>query len=388
MNASTECVLCGGPCREFLRRDGVPVQQNFLFRTQEDAVNAARGDLQFVVCGRCGFVFNAAFDAARVPYGAEYENAQTCSPAFRVYLDGVIRHIIELAGSRSGHIVEVGCGQADLLRRLLSEPGSMHTATGFDPSYRGPDSDLDGRLRVERRYFGPESAVRADTVVCRHVIEHVSRPLELLRQIAAAMEGSPGARFFCETPCVEWIFRNDVFWDFFYEHCSLFTAGSIRTALELSGFAVERVRHAFSGQYLWADAAAAPARAPRLDPGGIPDLALAFGEREKELKSKWSGSLEALAGKGKIAVWGAGAKGVTFANLIDPRRRHLECVVDVNPAKQGTFVAGTGHPIVDPRQLPKLGVSTAIVMNPNYIAENRRLTQEAGFELELIPANE
>ena len=93
MSVAAECVICGGGCTEFLRRDGVPVQQNFLFPTRQEAVDAARGDLRFVVCERCGFIFNAAFDPALVPYGENYENDQTCSEAFRAYVDGIIRHL-------------------------------------------------------------------------------------------------------------------------------------------------------------------------------------------------------------------------------------------------------------------------------------------------------
>jgi len=386
VSVAAECVICGGGCTEFLRRDGVPVQQNFLFPTRQEAVDAARGDLRFVVCERCGFIFNAAFDPALVPYGENYENDQTCSEAFRAYVDGIIRHLFAKIGPRSGHIVEVGCGQAGFLKQLLAEVSALHTATGFDPSYRGPESSLDGRLRVERRYYGRDCAVPADLVISRHVIEHVPRPLDFLAQIAASMETSPGAHFFCETPDVEWILRNEVFWDFFYEHCSLFTAQSSRTAFQLSGFEVQQVQYAFGGQYLWVDAAAGAGVTTHYEAGSIPSLAHAFGVRERQLKHRWTELLEAVSHKGKVAVWGAGAKGVTFVNLIDPLGSRVDCVVDLNPSKQGSFIAGTGHPIVDPRQLPDRGVRTAIVMNPNYIEENERLVRKARFELEFIPA--
>jgi hypothetical protein len=70
-----------------------------------------------------------------------------------------------------------------------------------------------------------------------------------------------------------------------------------------------------------------------------------------------------------IAIWGAGAKGVTFANLIDPQSQRIACVVDVNPNKQGHFVPGTGHPIVGPMDVQAHGIRTALVLNPNYIYE-------------------
>ena len=50
------------------------------------------------------------------------------------------------------------------------------------------------------------------------------------------------------------------------------------------------------------------------------------------------------------------AKGVTIANLIDPTNELFACVVDLNPGKQGHFLAGTGHPIVGPHALQVSGV--------------------------------
>ena len=71
-------------------------------------------------------------------------------------------------------------------------------------------------------------------------------------------------------------------------------------------------------------------------------------------------------------------------DLIDPMRERLDCVVDLNPNKQGGFVPGTGHAIVDFRGLPGRNVKSAILMNPNYLAENAALLREAGIAIDLI----
>ncbi len=105
-----------------------------------------------------------------------------------------------------------------------------------------PDVDLDGRLQFHRQFYDAEcSRTPADVVIARHVIEHVAQPRELLSSIRAALNSNPDARVFLETPCVEWILRHRVAWDFFYEHCSLFTVESLSTAAEESGFDVKSV---------------------------------------------------------------------------------------------------------------------------------------------------
>ena len=81
-----------------------------------------------------------------------------------------------------------------------------------------------------------------------------------------------------------------------------------------------------------------------------------------------------LAPKG-LGIWGAGAKGVTFASILDPDASEIRCLIDINPQKQRAYIAGTGHHIVDAEHAWDLGVRSVLVMNPNYVDEIRKLTQ-------------
>jgi 2-polyprenyl-3-methyl-5-hydroxy-6-metoxy-1,4-benzoquinol methylase len=374
----------------FLRRCQVPVHQNLVVTRQSAARSVIRGELDLVACEDCGFIFNRAFDLARLAYGEDYDNSQSCSVYFDTYLDGLVKDLVERQGVHDKVIVEVGCGKGQFLRKLASFPGANNKGFGFDPSYVGPDVDLDGRLAFRRCYYDDTCTdVAADIVVCRHVIEHVPEPMTLLRSVRAALGPSPKARVFFETPCVEWILRKRVVWDFFYEHCSLFTADSLSRAFQRASFSVERVEHIFGGQYLWLEARASEVALPAMD--SLPEtaaLAQAYAADEQSLRQKWLEQLRQLKARGKVALWGAGAKGATFANLVDPDCMLIDCVVDLNPNKQGCFIPGTGHPIVAPAELPQRGVRSAVLMNPNYYEENRRLLAEAGIELDLMDWSE
>ncbi|HKC63768.1 MAG TPA: class I SAM-dependent methyltransferase [Pyrinomonadaceae bacterium] len=355
---------------------------------RESAQAMTRGDLDLTVCEACGFIFNRAFTLEKIMYGEGYDNTQSYSLAFNEYLDGLVRHMVMERDVRDCRIVEVGCGKGTFLRKLIEFEGANNTGYGFDPSYTDEETALNGRLRFESRYYDQTCAdVEADVVVCRHVIEHVPDPLELLCSIRKALVNSPKARVFFETPCVEWILRNHVIWDFFYEHCSYFTAQSLATVFQLAGFRVESVERVFGGQYLWLEASLYPEGAETkvvLSPQSILDLAREFARREDELRGLWSNLIRDLSARETIALWGAGAKGVTFANLVDPERRWINCVVDLNPQKQGHYIPGTGHPIIDYRDLAKRRVTTAILMNPNYLDENLTLLKESGQNVRLI----
>lgn len=363
-DADPACPVCDTPGpAPFLYRKAVPVHQNLLHDTPDAARNATRGDLDMRVCGRCGFVFNAAFDPDLLEYGPAYENTQNHSPSFDAYTDELVEHLVR-AGVRTGRVVEVGCGKGSFLVKLLSHPESQGDGVGFDPSYLGPDTALDGRLRFVRSFYDPDTAAPADVVLCRHVIEHIPDPLALLRTVRAAAGDS--TRVYFETPCVEWVFRNRVPWDLFYEHCSLFTAHSLGLALTRAGFQVTAIRHVFGGQYLWAEAITGEGDWPE-DDADTARLASGFAVAERDRLARWVQLLDRLAAKGPTVVWGAGAKGVTFCNLADPGARRVTGVVDVNPAKQGHHLPGTGHPILAPSVATN--VTTVIVLNPNYTAE-------------------
>jgi len=375
--------------RPFLQRSQVPVHQNLVVNSQEAARTVTRGELDLVICEDCGFVFNQAFDLSRLSYGEDYDNTQSCSAYFDAYLDGLVQDMVERQGVRNCTVVEVGCGKGHFLRKLVSYPGANNIGYGFDPSYVGPLTDLDGRLQFRTCYYDQSCTdIAADVVVCRHVIEHVPEPVEILRSVHAALASSPKARVFFETPSVEWILRHRVIWDFFYEHCSLFTAQSLGLVFRRAGFAVERVEHIFGGQYLWLEARVADVDDALPTVGETLRLATAYAADEQRLREAWLVRLRNLSQNGKVALWGAGAKGATFANLVDPHCTLIDCVVDLNPNKQGRFVPGTGHPIVSPTDLPSRDVRNAVLMNPNYREENLKLLAEAGIELNLIDWSE
>src|SRR5882762_3054997 len=386
MTKVTPCPVCNAPgAREFLRRSHVPVHQNLVIASHEEAVRMTRGELALAVCPACGFVFNSEFDASKLAYGADYDNTQSHSPYFGKYLTELAEHLVQERNVRNSRIVEVGCGTGAFLRLLVENSTFGNTGVGFDPSYIGEASDLRGRIRFERRFYDETcTSVLADVVICRHVIEHVPQPRELLSTVRRSLQCANSPRIYFETPCVEWILRNRVIWDLFYEHCSLFTSASLRVAFERSGFRVRDIRHVFGGQYLWLEAGLAGDMPVVADAGDIPLLAQQFAAEEVRLAEAWRARIGALRQQGKVAIWGAGAKGATLAYLVDSQREIVDCLIDVNPKKQGKYVAGTGHPIVGVDALAGRGVKTAVVMNPNYRVEIEDLLAARGISIELV----
>ena len=387
MNKTIHCPICDSANVElFLQHKDIPIHQHLLFPDEQSAINIKRGDLELAVCIECSFVFNRSFDISQMEYGEQYDNSQTFSKYFESYLTELVNSLVFDKNIKNCNIIEVGCGKGLFLRKLVENKEWNNIGYGFDPSYIGPEVDMERRLKFQKRFFDSNCVIpKPDIVICRHVIEHISQPVAFLNSIKDSLLDSSSVRIFFETPTVEWIFRNNVFWDFFYEHCSYFTAESLTTCFETAGFQVENVKHVFNGQYLWLEATL-PKETPIITkkPKNISLLAKHFALKEQELIIKWRKKVIELGKKGKVAIWGAGAKGVTFVNLIDPDKKLIDFVIDLNPQKQHNFLPGTGHLIINYTDISKNQIKNAILMNPNYQQEILELLKKSQIEMNLI----
>jgi len=346
-----------------------------IFSDKRSATSVPRGDLRLSCCRSCDFIFNDAFDEKSVLYGSAYDNRQHFSDYFNDYMRKVSECLIYRKGVTHSRIIEVGCGDGTFLKLLLSDEQNGNTGVGFDPSYCGPESDCNGRARFivdyyDRRYtdFG------ADMVVCRHVIEHIADPIAFLTNIRDALDKQSHSTVFLETPDVRWILENNSFWDFCYEHCSYFSPESLSSALMIAGFEPVELIKTFRGQYMLSVAKPVEENAcngvrdkPKSE---IPDLAEEYAQHAQSFIRKSRSILKNLSENDAIFLWGAGAKGVMYANLIDPDAECISGIVDVNPDKQGGFTPGSGHMVISPEQLPENGL--VVIMNENYADEIRK----------------
>ncbi|MBI2812017.1 MAG: methyltransferase domain-containing protein [Candidatus Melainabacteria bacterium] len=85
-----------------------------------------------------------------------------------------------------------------------------------------------------------------------------------------------------------------------------------------------------------------------------------------------------------IAVWGAAAKGSTFLNQLALTTDVISNVIDINPRKQGNYIAGTGQLICAPEFLQTNERDVIYVMNPNYEDEIRQQLNAMNLSPELV----
>ncbi len=406
MNRRETCPGCGKTgVVVFFEMPAVPVLVNFLYRTRERAVECSRGDIALGFCQGCGFISNFAFDPLKLVYEEGYENPLHYSEVFRTYSYRLAQDLVQRFGLHGKKLVEIGCGDGDFLR-LLCELGG-NRGVGFDPSYPASLPTRHERFEIVRDSYSEEYAgLRADFVCSRHTLEHVRDPSSLLGPLRRSIADRTAVAVYLEVPNASYTLRNRFVWDIIYEHPSYFTGPALSNAMEMSGFRVDRIYEAFSGQYLCAEgtvgvgakrgdrgssASAMGAQPPdgRSGRAGTPcekvrEEVQRFASSYNEYVELWRARLEELRAAGRTcAVWGAGSKGITFLNAFDVGAV-VDCVVDINPKKQGRFVAGKGHAIVAPEHLKRARPDAVVVANPVYRVEVEETLRGMGLAPEVI----
>ncbi len=354
-----KCPLTGSENTQIIyQQQAVPLIQNKVYPTKAAAEKTACIDVTLAQSLDNGFVFSANFDDAIISYDENYQNEQSNSSYFQKHLDNVIE-IMQENKTLDGKVVEIGCGKAYFMDMLLAKG---YDVTGFDPTYEG-DSP-----KVVKDFFSDKYAgVGASFIILRHTLEHIANPLEFINTVAAA--NNYKGKIYIEVPTFEWIMKHNAIEDIFYEHCNYFTLDTLQML-----FTKSEGGHIFNGQYIYVIADLADVKT------GIEKKVIT--PYEVKFKQRLTEYNKMLQHYGSTAIWGAGAKGSTFLNLLDKEAAKIKCVIDINPKKQHRYVGGTGHYIIKPEELKDYDITNIIVMNENYIDEIKVVTEP--LEINLI----
>lgn len=330
-----------------------PVLQNRVYATAEAAINCEKGDICLVEDQRTGLIYNEAFEPKKVVYDARYNNEQGLSGSFQRHLEQVAGLISQTLGNQQ--LIEVGCGKGFFLEMLLKREIDI---SGFDATYEGSNP------KVIKQNFEPGILTQpVKGLILRHVLEHIPDPVEFLFQLQEANKGQ--GLIYIEVPCFDWICKKKAWFDVYYEHVNYFRLSDFD---RLFGKVIQS-GHFFGGQYLYVVADLSSLKRPVFNPKDAADFPSDF------LAALYAGQ-DRTGQDSKLCVWGAASKGVIFSLLRQRAGRSVDCVIDVNPAKQGLFLPATGLQVQSPETaMNHLPEDTLIcVMNSNYFAEIKEIS--------------
>jgi SAM-dependent methyltransferase len=323
-------------------------------------------------------IFNSAFESSRIEYS--YDSTLSYSPAFRRYTEVLAKRLVAEYCPNDKDIVEIGCENGEFLDRLCGS--GRNRGIGFDPA--AASRTTRGLPEIVPDAFGrSERSKAADFLCCRHVLEHIETPHDLLEAVRKCLAPRGGAAYF-EVPNANSVLDGPTTWDIIYPHCLYFTVPSLHYLFRSSGFQIAQTETTFGDQFLAIEVRPSGAKAEvRPDTKAVAAVIRLADQFEKRLRDsifRWSRFIEYASVEGcRIVLWGEGAKSVTFLNVI-PGAERLLAVVDGDPRKQHTFIPGTGQPVISPERLPHYNPDVVIVLNPLSQSEIQESVWRLGIE--------
>jgi len=384
------CPVCERAAfRPVVRIPNTTVSIGDVYADAETARRVPRGDIDLAVCTTCGLVRNTAFDESLLVYDAQYDNSQMFSPTFRRFAKQLAEDLVSRYRLTGRRVVEIGCGKGEFLE-LLVEAG-IAEGVGFDPTYTGEVDRCPG-IRILRQNYDTEHDPDSALLLSRHVVEHLLDPLTLFRGVRRSLEGT-STPLYIEVPDAGFVLTGEGLWDVIYPHVSYFSSLSLRTLLARTGFVPHAIETVFADQFLAAHASPGPTGEGASDEAAWApepteltawlEAVDAFGERFRELVAHWTREIASRAERGPVVLWGAGAKGVAFLNLMGTAEQ-VRVAVDMNPRKHGKYLPGTAHEIVAPEALCELRPTTVLVMNALYANEIQASLKDLGLDPDVV----
>lgn len=309
-------------------------------------------DLVVCQCSGCGLV---QLRGEPVPYYRDVIRAAGISSEMRAFRAQQFTDFLEQYSLRGQRVLEVGCGRGEYLT-IMQEVGAK--AYGLEHLPESVVACRQQGLAVQEGFMEgadtrlPEAPFEAFFTL--NFLEHQPTPKNFLRGIWHSLV--PQGIGLVEVPNFDMMLRQRLFSEFTTDHLLYFTAETLATTLEVSGFEV------LDSRVVWHDyiLSAIVRKRTALD-------ASEFARYPEKLKAQLNAYLAGFA-PGEVAVWGAGHQAFAVLALAELGGK-IRYVVDSAPFKQNRFTPATHLPIVPPQTLETDPVAAVIVMAAGYSDE-------------------
>lgn len=337
----------------------VPLSIIGLPKTEEEAKAAAHYKMDMHQCANCGHVFNTAFNIEDVAYVKSSNLMYNLGRTWNEYQNELVTEWIEKYEIYQRCVVEIGSGQGLFLRRFLQ---GKNRCIGFEP---GQDAKAyqNSDIEIVQDYFSGETlaTLDADILICRHVIEHMSEPLDFLQEIAIASQiYNKNILFFAEVPLINKALSQIRTSDFLYEHVSHFSFESFGKLFELAGFEILEHKARYENEVV--TIVAKPKKNNTLASYQKNHLNFKLGIEEQK-REVWRTLQTWQENNIKYAVWAGTGKGAAFLNMFELDERWVNLVVDSDLRKANHYVPGTAQKIISPEELKSHSVEHILILS-------------------------
>ena len=263
-------------------------------------------------------------------------------------------------------VMEIGCNDGTLLLNF-ARSGINHL--GIDPSANVVEVARKKGVNAQVDFFGYETAQRIksisgefDLILAANVICHIPDMNDFAKAIEHLL--APDGRFIFEEPYAGDVLTKVSYDQFYDEHMYIFSCISVSKIFEKFNLELIDARHqdthGGSMRYTIARKGSRKIKTSAREQmslevlQGLDNIAAyhEFAKKCEVRKNELRGLLSDLKSNGKtIAGYAATSKSTTVLNYCGIDSKLIEFVSDSTPEKQGTFMPGSGIPVVTPEFL-------------------------------------
>lgn len=363
------CRGCHAParlCREVLRMDPMPLAGQFCLSRQE-ALAADRYPLTWIECTACGLVQVLEDIDDRVLF-TRYNYASSTVPGLVRHFEGYAAFLAERYGSGPLRLLEIGCNDGVLLKRL---PASW-TRVGVDPSDVATNAVDQSYQLLSVPLTGTMAATvpgagQFDVVTGSNCLAHISDLLDVFQGVRTLLR--PGGEFVVEVHDLAATIDGAQWDTIYHEHKAEWSAQSLAACLAPLGFEPSFLMHLpLHGGLLRAGfrkVEVAP-HPPRIDTGDIYQ-SLRFAYEHRRETETYRSCQDALQSGATIGAYGASGRANVWMNQL--AELPFSYVVDDSPLRSGKWLPRVATPVVNGAAFLERPTDLCVITAWNFAAD-------------------
>jgi|SaaInlStandDraft_6_1057023.scaffolds.fasta_scaffold13224_2 2-polyprenyl-3-methyl-5-hydroxy-6-metoxy-1,4-benzoquinol methylase len=327
--------------------------------------------LRVLVCEQCWLVQTEDFAQADELFDENYAYFSSFSTSWLEHAEQYVENMHErFSLNESSHVVEVAANDGYLLQYVR---GRNIPCTGIEPTISTATVACEKGIPIIKEFFSVILAQKlvkqnkqADLTIANNVLAHVPNINDFTSGFSILLKPNGVATF--EFPHLLKLINGNQFDTIYHEHFSYLSLIAVEAIFKKNGLQVFDVEeHKTHGGSL-------RIFAQRSDTGmyKITERVVELRKHEMEAginsvnfyknfqvnvnrikNDLLSFLIKAKKDEKKVIAYGAAAKGNTLLNYSGIRPDLLECVIDINPAKQGKYMPGSRIPILSIEYLKK-----------------------------------
>lgn len=379
----SNCRSCGGGDLQIVLDLGRHPVSNALLTAEDLSSEERRYPLAVALCRDCSLLQVTETVPADELYKRDYPYFSSSSPVLLRHAAALAQRVIqERHLGPSSFVIEVASNDGYLLRNFLKH---QVPCLGIDPAAGPTEKARADGIPTITDYFGTRIAEllasqgqHADVIIANNVLAHVDAINDFVAGFSHLLKPT-GIALFEFAYAVDMIAECE-FDTIYHEHLFYHTLHGLAPLFERHGLHLNDVeRLPIHGGSLRIVVSCDASRAPGLEALWDRETELGvhqphwyehFAERVAALKLSLTDLLfSEKARGGRIACYGASAKGSTLVNYLDLGLGFFDYVVDANSFKQGKYMPGQRIPIADPRRLVIDRPDAVLLLTWNFAGE-------------------